>query len=170
MRGLLGGITIRGDIGFDELFRPLLPSLFELYWHLDLPFGPFQITDRSDYETLEEELEGLSVERRGARRGSLWRPGTFPRFARYLVEDEWGYFTAIAGGEARAVEVAERLDREEVLSPRFLAVVEQGAELFAVRRPSSWKVYCGHEDWIRALSETHPVEPVDPASIGYPRG
>lgn len=83
---------------------------------------------------------------------SCWRPFTFPLLAAHVRLDEWTYFAAIRGEEAKLHELAVGSKRDFT---RFFGL-EQPADLFLLYGEGWWEAYTARVGWRKTFCMGFP--------------
>ncbi len=148
---------------FAKLFGSVLDAFVRHYWYID-GYGPFSITDKSNFRELDTELDRYSAYVQGLEDGppGLWRPGIFPWAADLLAVDEGTTLVGIIGDENHAVEIATTLSNSHQTTARILELItENKIDLALIYVDGWWEVYSGDQALLRRIAEIEGARETD---------
>jgi len=148
---------------FGLLFAPVMAELAARYWIIDSQSGPFSITDKPNFRELDGLLDTYFVETPDFENSSetLWRPGTFPKFADLLVVDEWTYLLGIDGPEEDALLKAVQISRTPRFSDEFFTSISNAHAVLLVYPDGWWEVYADAVDVLQRFANLPDASEVD---------
>lgn len=157
------GLATPNSSNFFKVFQDLLFRFSPYHWLIDSQSGPFRITDKTDHEILEAELEKYLVDVPRLVNSStlLWKPGILPRFAELLVLDESTYLIGLPAEEQQAIQSAIQLAETKRLSPMFFDLIERKSVVFLMHVNTWWEIYSADSSWTNPLREIAGAITVD---------
>ena len=138
------GVSFRTTHPFAECFALAMGRFRPLWWLIDTHAPPFAPRHGEDAGAVEGRLAPFAYDHPllTGTTSSLWRPGTFPDLAPFLLEDGWSYLIGLHGPESAAVAAVERIADDRWLSETFFGSVDaEQATLLLAPRVGEWEAY-----------------------------
>jgi hypothetical protein len=148
---------------FTRVFASVMDEFQGHYWLIDTQSGPFNITDKPNFEELEAETAQYCVPVRELEDSStgLWRPGIL-QFANILVIDEWTYLFGILGSEDEARKSAVEISALRKFTPEFFEFIEQRVDLALIHVDGWWEAYSTNAPLMEKLRQIEGASETDP--------